>query len=440
VTLRAIRAVRPSRTDYGPRQRVVVVGAGPAGWAAATELRRLGFTGDVLVFGAEPLGPYDRTACSKGLLSGQLVERDVRLDLTAGPDVRWQPGERAVGLDVVAQRVDLDGGQSCAYDGLIIATGSRPTLPAWWPADCPAEPAPGLHPLHDLGDALAVRRDLFAARRVAVVGGGLTGCEVACAVLAMARRAVLVNPGPHLMARALGEPVGALVTAAHRAAGMDLRLGRTVVAADRFGGTWRLLLDDGEVLQADVVVLTAGERPDIGWLADAGLDTSDGVLCDEALRVVGPRGTALDGVVAAGAVARWPNLRYGGEPARLGQWISALEQGQAAARTLLAGADAPPVTPLPRFWSDQFALRIQVCGRLDRAAEVGLTELRPGRRDVARAGVIASYSTRGRLTGVVAVNAPRAFGVASRMLAAEPVPGWFDQPAATPVRLLHAVR
>jgi NAD(P)H-nitrite reductase large subunit len=415
-----MRAVRVVESDYGRRERIVIVGGGPAGWAAANELRRAGFSGEVAVIADEQLGPYDRTACSKGLLNGHQLPRDIRLDRKGCPDVNWRIGQRAIGLDTAAGRVALSGGESYAYDGLIIATGSRPTLPKWWPS----EPAPGLHPLHDVADAMTLRNALGSARRVAVVGGGLTGCEVACGVVKMARQAVVINSQAYLMPRSLGEPIGALVTAAHHAAGIETRLGRRVAEAGRFRDAWRLVLDDGDVVTADMVVLTAGERPDVDWLEGAGLDVSDGVRCDAALRVVG-----ADGVVAAGALVRWPNLRYGRELSRVGQWIAALEQGQAAARTLLSGPDAAPATLLPRFWSDQLGLRIQVCGRLDYPGEVGLTELRPGRRHTARAGVVASYSQRGRLTGVVAVNAPRAFTVASRMLAAEPVPTWFDHAA-----------
>jgi NADPH-dependent 2,4-dienoyl-CoA reductase/sulfur reductase-like enzyme len=177
---------------------------------------------------------------------------------------------------------------------------------------------------------------------------------------------------------------------------------------------------------ADLVVVTAGERPELEWLAGTGADLSDGVLCDESLRVLG-----LPDTVAAGSLARWPDPRHGtGRPGRVGQWIMAVEQGRAAARTLLGGsAGAPPVSLLPRFWSDQNGLRIQVCGRLPTHADVHVTELRPRRKDTARAGVVADYVEDGRLTGVVAVNAPRAFTVACRTLLAEPAP------APTPVRV-----
>jgi NADPH-dependent 2,4-dienoyl-CoA reductase/sulfur reductase-like enzyme len=431
MSVHQLRVSRDGRPAYGPRDRIVVVGTGAAGWSAAAELRRLGFAGEIMAVGAEPLGPYDRTACSKGLLDGHQRPRDIALDLRGHPDVRWHVGARVAGLDPEARRLLFATGESLAYDGLVVATGTKPTLPPAWPA------GPGLHLLHDLADALALRSALTRAGSVAVVGGGLTGCEVACAVTAMARRAVLVNSQPHLMPRSIGEQLGALVTASHRAAGLELRLGRKVADAERRRHGWRLLLDSGETVSADLVVVAAGEKPELDWLEGTPTDRSDGLLCDESLRVVG-----LDGVVAAGALARWPDPRHGRPGAhRVGQWIMAVEQGRAAAATLLAGhSGAPPVSLLPRFWSDQNGLRIQVCGRLSDRADVHLTELRPRRRDTARAGVVAHYVEDGRLAGVAAVNAPRAFTVACRTLLAEPAPVPMPAPMVIPEPMVEEHR
>jgi NADPH-dependent 2,4-dienoyl-CoA reductase/sulfur reductase-like enzyme len=422
--LRSRNTTGPHRTTYGPRDRIVVVGTGAAGWSAAGELRRLGFTGDLIALGAEPGAPYDRTACSKGLLNGHQRPQDTQLDLRGHPGVRWHTGVRVAGLDPVSRRLVMADGETLAYDGLVVATGTKPSLPKRWPT------GPGLHLLHDVSDARALRQALSGARRVAVVGGGLTGCEVACAVTAMARKAVLINSQPYLMPRSVGEPIGTLITASHRAAGLDLRLGEKVADAEHRRSGWRLLLHSGDTVSADVVVVAAGEQPELDWLDGTPTDRSDGLLCDESLRVLG-----LDGVVAAGALARWPDPRHGtGQPRRVGQWIMAVEQGRAAARTLLAAdLPAPPVSLLPRFWSDQNGLRIQVCGRLSDQADVHLTELRPRRRDAARAGVVASYVEGGRLAGVAAVNAPRAFNGACRTLLSEPAA--YPTPAPAPVAI-----
>jgi NADPH-dependent 2,4-dienoyl-CoA reductase/sulfur reductase-like enzyme len=388
----------------------VIVGGGRAGVAAVEELRRLRYDGDIVVLHDEPTPPYDRPACAKGLLTGHKRPADALLRVHDADGVDWRLGRRAIALDAWSRVVHTDTGEQFGYDGLVLATGAAPSPPAGWPMH-----EPGLHVLYRLSDAWRLRRELRDARRVAVVGAGLTGCEVAHAVRSLARECVLIDPRPQALVRPLGEQVGRLVTHEIARDGVQLRLGRRVSGLTRGRRGWVLLLDDGDEVQADVVVSTTGERPDTGWLAGTpGIDLSDGILCDETLRVVG-----LPGVVAAGTSARWPNLRYGTTPTRVGQWITALEQGRAAARTLLAGPAAAAFTHVPRFWSDQFGLRIQVCGVLPAEAEVTVTEQHPGRRRPARAGVAVEYRVDGGLVGLVAVNAPQAFTAITRtMLAA----------------------
>jgi NADPH-dependent 2,4-dienoyl-CoA reductase/sulfur reductase-like enzyme len=394
---------------YGARDHLVVVGAGAAGWSAAVELRRLGYPGLVTVIGAEPETPYDRTSCCKGLLDGRRRPRDVRLDLRGCPGVEWRLGVRVEGLDDRNRRLELSDGRAFPYDGLVIATGTHASLPKDWPTG-----RPGLHLLHDMADAAELRRAMGAAQRVVVVGGGPTGCEVACIASGLGRKTMIVNPQRHLMARAVGDPIGALISEEHRRSGITLRMGRRVKRVEFGAGSWWLQLDDGEVIATDLIVAATGERTAVQWLAGSPVDTDGGLLCDESLRVRG-----LEGVVAAGSVARWPNLRYGPEVVRTRHWIGALEQGRGAAWTLLSPwRGAPPVTLLPRFWSKQRDLRIQVCGRIDPDAEFSVVRLRRHRRDTARAGVLASYLDHGRVVGMVAVNAPQAFARAYRAMLA----------------------
>jgi NADPH-dependent 2,4-dienoyl-CoA reductase/sulfur reductase-like enzyme len=402
-----MRYPRRSFVEFDVRHRILIVGTGPAGTAAAQELRRLGFHGELVMMGDEPEGPYDRPACSKGLLTGHQRPTDVTLPLDESLDLTWKLGRRAVACDLNRRTVEAHTGEVVHFDGLVIATGSRPVVPNDWPDE-----EPGMHVISGLSAAWQLRHELRSARRVAVVGGGVTGCEVACAVNELAREAVIVEPRPFLMGRAVGSVVGDMVAQSHRAAGIELALSQRVSSVDRHRGRWRLNFKDGSSVDADLVVASMGERPDVEWLEGTGIDTSDGVLCDPSLRVL-----HADGVVAAGSLARWPNPRLGPKPTRCGQWIAAMEMGQTAARTLLAGdRPAPPMSLLPRYWSYQLGLRIEVVGELDPKAQVSVAAKNPGRRHTARSGVLVSYQRDGQLVGAVAVNAPRAFTTTARMM------------------------
>jgi NADPH-dependent 2,4-dienoyl-CoA reductase/sulfur reductase-like enzyme len=413
--------------DFGVRDRILIVGSGASGMAAARELRRNGFYGELVVMGDEPEGHYDRPALSKGILTGHKRPSDVISALDEDLDIIWRIGRRAISCDLKQRFVEAHTGERVYFDGLIIASGCRAMLPADWPDE------DGLHCLSSLPAAWALRKALRGARKVAVVGGGVTGCEVACAVQDLARKSVIIEPRPFVMGRAVGSVVGHMVAASHQRNGIQLATGGRVLGLEKYRDKWHLTLKDGSIVTADLVVGSMGERPDLDWLSDTGIDISDGVLCDEALRVLDQNGNVVEGVVACGSLARWPNARQPGKPMRFGQWIAAVEQGMHAARTLLAnGRPAEACSILPRYWTHQLGLRIEVVGELDNNAEVQINELRPGRKDPAMSGVLAEYTRNGRLIGAVAVNAPRPFTAIARMML-------MDKPAVLPAPVPAAV-
>jgi NADPH-dependent 2,4-dienoyl-CoA reductase/sulfur reductase-like enzyme len=396
---------------FGWSDRILIIGGGPAGMSASEELRRQGFSGRITLLCDEPDAPYDRPACSKSLLTGHARPKDVRMPIDGSLEVEWMHGRRAVEVDMLRRSVLTQTDEEFPFDGLVLATGSYAALPKGWPA------GPGMHVLHTVDEAWQLRRDLRHAERAVIVGGGITGSETACAVRDLAREAVLIDPKTYLMGRAVGEPIGTLIAEEHRRNGIEMRLGRRVKEVERRRGRWRLSLDDGSYVHADIVVASLGEKPDTEFLADSGIDVSRGILCDESLRVMSTDGVAIEGVVAAGAAVRWPNLIYSNEPTMVGQWIAAVEQGQAAARTLLAGdREVPPVGIVPRFWTLQNGLRVMVAGDFRPDDHIVMTEMRPGRKDIARAGVMASYYRDGELVGLVAVNAARAFTETTRAM------------------------
>jgi 3-phenylpropionate/trans-cinnamate dioxygenase ferredoxin reductase component len=383
-------------------KRVVIVGAALSGLRAAETLRRDGFDGTVTVIGAEPHLPYDRPPLSKQFLTGewdtkQILLRppefyaDMRLDLMLGAEV--------TALDTTARTVSLANGERVSYDGLIIATGSRSYIPDGWLR-------PGVLELRTLDDAAAIR-DAFAAKpRLAVVGAGLIGCEVAAAARRSGIDVTVVEMMSAPLYKAVGPQVGDAVARIHRDEGVSFRFGVGVAAIEGGECAERILLTDGTSIDADLVVVGIGARPVTGWLAGSGLRVENGVVCDS-------RCAAAENVVAAGDVASWFNDRYGHQT-RVEHWTNASEQGIAAAERLLRGEAVMPYRPVPYFWSDQYDLKLQVAGSVHPASEVVVAH---GSLDERR--FVALYGFQGKLTAVATGNWPRHLAQYRRLLMAE---------------------
>ncbi|GAA2599398.1 FAD-dependent oxidoreductase [Streptomyces roseoviolaceus] len=362
----------------------MVVGASAAGLAAAETLRRAGYDGTLTLVGDEPRAPYDRPPLSKQILSGEWSTERLRLrprtDLDAlGLDLRL--GSAATGLDLTDRTVCLADGEQVPYDGLIVATGVRPRR---LPGDG------GAHVLRTLDDALALRERLKPGCRLVVVGAGFLGAEAAAVARGLGARVTLLEPAPVPLAHAVGTEVGHVLSQAHLDHGVELRTGVTVIEVTDGG----VRLADGELVEADEVLVAVGSLPNTEWLADSGLPVGDGVLCDAYC-------AAAPGVYAAGDVARWDNPLFG-TSMRIEHRTNAAEQGMAAARNLLAAPDARrPFAPVPYFWSDQYDMKIQAYGYLRGHDEVTVVD-----GDLAERRFVAAYRTGERLTGALAVGMP----------------------------------
>jgi NADPH-dependent 2,4-dienoyl-CoA reductase/sulfur reductase-like enzyme len=340
--------------------RIVVVGASLAGVRTVEGLRRRGSDADVVLVGAEP-GPAggiagdgiaaDRPPLSKAFLADPAVEARPLTDRAqlGALGVELVTG-RAVDLDLDRRRVGLHGGEQVGFDALVVATGSTPrTVPG-------LEPREGVWTLRTATDAAAIRAACPEGGRVVVVGGGFIGAEVAWTLRQSGRAVALVEPLPSLMARGLGPELGAAFTRRHAAAGVELHTGAGVAALEGGERVTSVLLTDGTSLPADVVVLGLGTVPETGWLAGAGLDLRDGVVCDERLAAVG-----AEGVWAVGDVARWRHPRAG-EDVRVEHWTNAVETAGVVAANLTG---TPTVhDAVPYVWSDQLGARLQVFGRV----------------------------------------------------------------------------
>jgi 3-phenylpropionate/trans-cinnamate dioxygenase ferredoxin reductase subunit len=372
---------------------VVVVGASLAGLRALQALRRAGFAGHVTVIGEESEAPYDRPPLSKEVLSGKWDAARTRLlrPEDEGLEVEWRLGRRAERLDLAARQVALAGGESVSFDGLVIATGAfARRLPG-------APQLAGIHTLRTLSDCLALRAELDQSPRVAVIGAGFIGLEVAATCRSRGLEVCVIESLPAPLERGLGAKLGAYVGEIHRDQGVDLRLGAKVARLVGGARVEAVELADGSRIPADVVVVGIGAAPATAWLEGSGLALDDGVVCDAACRA-----TRAPFVVAAGDVARWPNPLFGA-PMRIEHWTNATEQADHAVATLLAGErGAEPFAPVPFVWSDQYDRKIQVAGRLDGADETRIVD---GSLEERR--FVMLFGSRGRVAGVLGMNRPR---------------------------------
>jgi 3-phenylpropionate/trans-cinnamate dioxygenase ferredoxin reductase subunit len=334
---------------------IVIAGASLAGLRTAEELRRLGSTDPIVLIDAGTEPPYDRPPLSKDILLGKKDEADIRLasaEALADAQLELKLGVRAIGVDPAKRALSTTEGD-LRYDELVIATGSSARR-------LPFGHLEGVHVLRTLADALALRRAFETRPRIAVIGGGVIGSEVAASARSLGLDVTIVDPLRVLMQRVVGDVIGERMAALHAAEGVTLRLGTSVTAVLGDGAVAGLALGDGTEVAADLVVVGIGAEPCTRWLDGTGLDIDDGVRCDEYLQA-GP------GIHAVGDVARWfhPIL---GEHVRMEHWTSAVEHAQAVAATLTGERTA--VTSVPYVWTDQYGRKLQVAGRVHEDDEV----------------------------------------------------------------------
>ncbi|HEY5351909.1 MAG TPA: FAD-dependent oxidoreductase [Streptosporangiaceae bacterium] len=317
-------------------ERVVIVGGGLAGSRAAAELRAKEYGGQITMLGAEPHPPYDRPPLSKKLMMGELDSTSLDTDPAAlGVDLRL--GEAATALDDRVVRTEKG---EYGFDRLIVATGATPVR----------LPGPGpQRVLRTVDDALGIRAGLQKGIRLAIVGAGWIGAELATAAAARGCAVTVLEAAAVPAAAALGEAAGATMVPWYAAAGVDLRLGQPVESVQEGG----LALPGGGWLEADLIVTAVGVRPSTGWLDGSGVDLGNGIAVDSRLR------TSVPGVYAAGDCAAFWSGRYG-RRLRVEHWDTALHSPSVAAANAL-GAEQD-YDPVPYFWSEQFGRMVQYVG------------------------------------------------------------------------------
>ena len=332
-------------------RRVVIVGGGGAGDAAAFALRKRGFDGDVTILSADGDRPYDRPYLSKEFLRGEVELIKVFLHDEADyakESIELRLKQRVVGGSLGDRTLSLKGGGDVTFDVLLVATGGTPRrLP-----DAPS--AGNVMTLRSLGDSQALRDALHQSSRLLLVGAGFIGAEVGASARQLGKDVLMVESAPVPLARALGDEVGEVYASIHRAKGVDVRTGTTVkewhVQGGRVAG---VTLSDGRREEVDLVLVAIGIDPNLDLPRALGLPIEGtGVRVDQGLR-------AADGVYCAGDIALHAHPVLD-EAIRVEHWEVAKHHGRGIAASVVSGH--APVTRLPYFWSDQYDVSLEYRG------------------------------------------------------------------------------
>ena len=362
-------------------EKVVIVGAGAAGNAAAEMLRREGYAGTITMIGVDEWVPYDRPNLSKDYLAGNAPEEWIPLrsvEFYADHGIDLKRGIPVSTIDVANRRVEMSNGDTVEFDRLLLATGSDPVHP----------PIPGadlghVHYLRTLTDSRSIIAAAATAKNAVVIGASFIGLEVAASLRARELDVHVVAPEEIPLERILGPDIGRFVRSKHESEGVVFRLGRT---SQEITGS-HVILDDGSKLDADLVVVGVGVRPAISLAESAGASIDKGVLVDEFLE------TSIPGIFAAGDIARYPDPRSG-EKVRIEHWVVAERQGQTAARNMIGRKEE--FTTVPFFWSNHYSTSISYVGHAERWDEILLDG------DIDEGVFLAGYRLGDRILAVAA--------------------------------------
>jgi apoptosis-inducing factor 3 len=329
---------------------IAIVGAGAAGESAAETLRREGYDGEILLFGADESPPVDRPNLSKDYLAGSAPEEWMPLrppSFFGEQKIALALGSRVAAIDPAAKKLSLEDGREVSWDALLLATGAEPIRPS-----LPGAELPHVHTLRTLADSRAIIAGASRAKRAVVIGASFIGMEVAASLRARDLTVEVVAPEPVPFTKSLGPELGALLRSVHEEHGVRFHLGQTAARIEANA----VVLVSGERITADLVVLGVGVRPAIDLAKAAGLTIDRGVVVDDRLR------TSAAGVFAAGDIARFPYAPTG-EAVRIEHWAVAQRMGRLAALNIL-GRDLPFASP-PFFWSTQFDVTINYVGHAE---------------------------------------------------------------------------
>jgi 3-phenylpropionate/trans-cinnamate dioxygenase ferredoxin reductase subunit len=347
---------------------MVIVGAGECGIRAAMALREQGYPGPVTLIGDEPHLPYERPPLSKHTLvaDGEPLPKTIATaEMLQAKDIVCRTRTPAVAIDRQAKLVRLADGSSVAYEKLLLATGAVPRrLPL------AGDGGRRIAYLRTFDDALAIRAALHPGSRLAVIGGGFIGLELAASARKRGAAVTVIEALPRILSRAVPAEHAEVIAARHRAEGVDLRCGTGVAAIGETATAIEIGLADGTTVAADLLVIGIGAVPVTALAEAAGLKIDNGIAVDAHLQTSDPD------ILAAGDCCSFPLAIYGGRRVRLESWRNAQDQGNLAARNMLGAGEA--IGTVPWFWTDQYDLVLQIAGLPDQGSATVRRDLGEG--------------------------------------------------------------
>ena len=368
---------------------IIIVGAGHGGAQAAIMLRQLKFEGSIAMIGDEDEIPYERPPLSKEYFAGDKPFERILIR----PQKFWDEravamllGKHVISVDPAAKTVTTDGGETFGYTHLIWATGGAPRMLPISGGDLP-----GVQGVRTRADADAMKAASETARNVVVIGGGYIGLEAAAVLRKFDKPVTLLEALPRVLARVAGEDLSRFYEGEHRAHGVDVRLGVSVLALAGESRVTGVTLADGETLPADLVIVGIGIIPAVAPLITAGAAGENGVTVDAQCR------TSLPNIFAIGDCAAHSNAFADGAMIRLESVQNANDQANTVARTIMG--DAQPYHAVPWFWSNQYDLKLQTVG-LSMGFDASVT-----RGDPAARSFSVVYLKQGRVIALDCVNA-----------------------------------
>ncbi len=383
----------------------IIIGAGHAGGELAIALRNEGWEGRILLLGEEAHLPYHRPPLSKAYLAGSVEKSSLSIRPQMAYDkanVEFIGGVRVSRIDRANQRLELADGSQLAYDKLAIATGGRPR-PLSVPNAAVAERCANFHYLRTLDDVEQIRAQLAPGKRLAIVGGGYIGLEVAASAIAQGLQVTVLEALPRVLQRVTAAELSAYYERKHREAGVDIRTGVQVADLEVSGeSVSAVLCADGSRLETDLVVVGIGLLANTELAAEAGLQVDNGILVDEHAQTSDPH------IYAAGDCTNHPNALLG-RRLRLESVPNALEQSRVAAANM--AGKAKTYASVPWFWSDQYELKLKMVGLAEGFERLVL------RGDPATDSFSAFYLKGDKVLAADTVNRPQDFIAAKRLVA-----------------------